>query len=286
MRKLSKMKRILAGFAIIGILSVSCEEKKQKEVDPDPFEAEFEKLQANHLDWWTYHNINMDLSSEFSPLNRKGEEISKKTFLEQLTTGKYIPLKVDSSDSSSTYKLYRLTSEAAAEISPTIKNTSQTEFRHFLMERQKLPEFNFKDLQGNTITSENTKGKNLIVKTWFINCKPCIAEMPDLNEFVEAHRDNEDLLFLSLALDSEEDLKNFLSKTEFKYAIVPKQESYIQENLGLSAYPTHLVVDKNGVIQKVVNKADKMMAFVDQKIHEPEMEKTAAPPPPPPPPGG
>lgn len=286
MRKDRKMKRILAGFAIVAVFSLSCEEKKEKQVDPDPFEAEFEKLQANNLDWWTYHNRNVDLSSEFSPLNEKDKEISKKAFLEQLTTGKFIPMNINSSDSASTYKLYRLTTEAAREISPIIKNTSQIEFRHFLMEGQKLPKFQFKDLQGNSITSENTKGKNLIVKTWFINCKPCIAEMPDLNEFVEAHGEKEDLLFLSLALDSEEDLKKFLSEKEFKYAVVPNQESYIQDSLKLSVYPTHLVVDKNGVIQKVINKADKMMAFVDQKIYEPVMEKTAAPPPPPPPPGG
>jgi hypothetical protein len=46
-------------------------------------------------------------------------------------------------------------------------------------------------------------------------------------------------------MDSKEDVKKFISKKEFKYLIVPNQEDYMKNKLGVKMYPTHFVVDKN-----------------------------------------
>jgi peroxiredoxin len=106
-------------------------------------------------------------------------------------------------------------------------------------------------------------GKVTVIKTWFIACKPCIAEMPELNEFVHHYRNKSEIQFLSLATDTQASLEDFLKKRRFDYKVFPEQKELIQGQLNLSLYPTHLVVDKNGHIKKVFNKASELMTYIE-----------------------
>jgi cytochrome oxidase Cu insertion factor (SCO1/SenC/PrrC family) len=58
------------------------------------------------------------------------------------------------------------------------------------MEGMEFPEFEITDLNGNHYSNESIKGKTTLFKTWFINCKTCGAEFPELNELVDKHFDN------------------------------------------------------------------------------------------------
>jgi hypothetical protein len=79
-----------------------------------------------------------------------------------------------------------------------------------------------------------------------------VQEMPDLNLLVKEYRKRKDIIFISLATDTNQELESFLTKKTFSYAIVPTQKSYISEILEISSYPTHIVIDKKGLISKVV----------------------------------
>lgn len=123
----------------------------------------------------------------------------------------------------------------------------------------------------------------MFVKCWFINCKPCVAEFPRLNAFVEANKNREDLVFISLALDGAEDLKVFLKSKAFNYATVPNQEEFIKNKLHVSAYPTHFLVDEEGIIKKMVPSIDELFMAIDStKIIIAKNVATENTPPPPP----
>jgi peroxiredoxin len=278
---------ILISFVIFSILLFSCKEKEKTEkksisekVENLEPKIEFNEIDSDFIKWWTYHSHNISLSSNFTGLNEKSDTIDKKQFLEKLTTGNYIPLKIKSDDKVEIYKLFKLDSNADKSIGSTIKNESLTNLKHFNMEGLPLPEFNFTDLNGNKYTNENTKGKTIILKTWFINCKACVAEFPELNELVENYKQRNDMIFLSLAQDSKAELENFLQKKDFEYQVVPNQKEFIDKKLNLQMYPTHIIVDKNGTIIKVVNKASEMISFLESENKQTEK----IPPPPPPPP--
>jgi len=286
---------ILISLVILSILLFSCKEKVKTEkksisekVENFEPKIEFNEIESDFIKWWTYHSYNISLSSNFTGLNEQSDTIEKKLFLEKLTTGNYIPLKMKSNDKDNTYKLFKLDSNADKSIGSTIKNESLTNLKHFKMEGLPLPEFNFTDLNGNKYTNENTKGKSIILKTWFINCKACVAEFPELNEFVEKYKQRNDIIFLSLALDTKSELEQFLQQKEFDYNVVPNQKEFIDKKLNLQMYPTHIIVDKNGTIIKVVNKASEMISFLEnenkqtEKIPPPPPPSSAPPPPPPP----
>jgi cytochrome oxidase Cu insertion factor (SCO1/SenC/PrrC family) len=97
-----------------------------------------------------------------------------------LTTGGFVPIKIKTENTTqNTYQLYTTDN---TDISATIKAQSETELSYLKRVGKKFPDFNFTDLNGQNITSLNTKGKHIIIKTWFINCTACVKEFPELNE--------------------------------------------------------------------------------------------------------
>lgn len=106
--------------------------------------------------------------------------------------------------------------------------------------------FEVTDLQGNGYRLDELKGKVVVLNFWFIQCKPCVMEMPELNKLAEKYQE-EEVVFLAFARDGKEDLTKFLQKTTFTYKIIPDSHE-MSDRFGVFAYPTHVVIDKEGRI--------------------------------------
>jgi peroxiredoxin len=234
------------------------------------------------MKWWTYHYNDISLSSNFISVNENSETITKDKFLKQLTSGDYIPIEMKPSDSLKTYKLFQLPEDIDNAISTTIQATASATYEFFKMEGLVFPEFDFVGINGKHYNNDSLRGKITVLKTWFISCKPCIEEMPELNDFVKKYEDNDKIQFLSLALDSRLELESFLEKTKFEYAVAPEQKELISKKLKLRAYPTHLIVDENGKIKKVFSKATELISYVEKGEIIITSGSNRLPPPPPP----
>lgn len=103
------------------------------------------------------------------------------------------------------------------------------------------------DLQGNSYKLKELKGKVVVINFWFINCPPCRLEIPDLNELVAQYKNNPDVVFLAIAMDDKSRLQEFLRMMPFNYHIIEKGE-YIARDNNINAFPTHVVLDRNGKI--------------------------------------
>lgn len=88
--------------------------------------------------------------------------------------------------------------------------------------------------------------------------------MPELNKMVEKYNNRKDILFVSLAIDDKKPLQEFLTKTKFEYATVPSQDKYMTEKLKVAAYPTHFLMDKNGILVKTVNTETAISEVLEQ----------------------
>jgi protein-disulfide isomerase-like protein with CxxC motif len=71
--------------------------------------------------------------------------------------------------------------------------------------------------------------------------------MPELNKLVSDYKDSSNIVFLAVALDARGDLKDFLKKTKFDYDIIDSGR-FITQQYGISSYPTHLILDKEGKV--------------------------------------
>lgn len=120
----------------------------------------------------------------------------------------------------------------------------------------KLPEFETIDMDNNTISSDNIKGKINVLNFWFINCAPCIAEIPSLNILFEKYKTDE-INFLAIGRDNPNEIKKFLTKHPFHFTIIPNGNDLIKNKFHLMwGYPFTMITDSENRIIKVIEAAD------------------------------
>lgn len=110
---------------------------------------------------------------------------------------------------------------------------------------QAVKNFSTTDMDGNKIKLKELKGKVVVLNFWFINCAPCKAEIHELNKLVQEYKGNADVVFLAVALDDKNDLKDFLKRNPFHYTIIDSGRD-IANLYDVTAYPTHAVIDQQG----------------------------------------
>ncbi|CAM1370741.1 Thiol-disulfide isomerase or thioredoxin [Tenacibaculum sediminilitoris] len=208
-------------------------------------------IQKDFDNWNAYTKKNIDLMSTFVPLDDKGAFLEKGIFLTLLRTGAYIPIRSEK-DGKIQYQLTSINDSADEKIKRSIVSKAAIAHQYFKMEGKILPSYNFVDLKGKAYNKADTKGKLLVLKCWFITCKVCVEEFPELNELVNKYKDDK-IEFISLAFDKKDELVEFLKTKEFKYPTIPEQKDYMAKKLRVKQYPTHLIVDANGVIMKMVS---------------------------------
>ena len=121
-------------------------------------------------------------------------------------------------------------------------------FRSNLINRP-LTAFKFKTLDGKKLNSKELRGKVIVINFWFTGCKPCILEMPLLNELVKSYSDSA-VVFIAPAPENEMQIKKFLEKYRFEYNIIPSSSDFI-DKLYIENFPTHIVIDQRGVVRQV-----------------------------------
>lgn len=223
----------------------------------------FKEFQA----FWNYYERNIKLNEDFVGYDKDYKQISKAQFLENLSTGNYQPILVNPTDSIR-YQLKTSPPGTQGSIADYMKMFANEELVFYRMEGRPVPKFNFVTIKGDRYTSENTKGKILLFKCWFIACVPCVKEMPALNTLIESYRHRKDMVFLSLAIDDEAPLKSFLKNTRFDYQTIAAQASYISDKLKVNAYPTHFLVDQAGKVVKVTNSVDELKIFLERMLEK------------------
>lgn len=210
------------------------------------------KILKNFNSWWIYTCQNINLSQDFIALAPNSKPLSNKIFLQLLTTGDFYPVKITLTNDLPSYKLYSLDT-SAKDIQNTIIQLASEKLFNYNMEGNKLPVYHFEDIAGNKYNNENTRGKIIVLKCWFIHCVPCVKEFPELNKLVDNYKNRKDILFVSLAFDNKQDLTNFLKTHKFNYAVVPNQQIFMTDTLNINTFPTHIVIGKDGKIKKAVN---------------------------------
>ncbi len=228
---------------------------------------DIESITSSKKNWDTYFKDNINLSSDFLPVNAQGEDIEKGNFLKQLVSGNYIPVMLLSGNEA--YQLYPI-EEGKEKIGKAVKSVAKVAYAYYNKEGTKYPDFNVVDLNGNRFSSENTKGKILIVKCWFITCKVCVEEFPQLNQLYDKYEAYEDVVFLSLAFDEADKLRKFLTKKQFRYPVVANQKGFMKDKIQVKQYPTHLIIDEDGNIEKMVSSVAELTTALE-KIAAPDL---------------
>jgi hypothetical protein len=149
-----------------------------------------------------YKRDYLRLAEDFNAYDVKLHLITKHQFLKALTTGGYFPLRLTSTNKIGSYQLYKYPKSVSKDIKSSVIQFATTYLQHYEMEGKLFPNFHFVDINGKKYDRDNTRGKILVLKSWFIACQACNEEMPALNKLADKYKNNKDMLFVSIAFDS------------------------------------------------------------------------------------
>lgn len=116
------------------------------------------------------------------------------------------------------------------------------------------PNFSFKDVDGSYHRLSEYRGKWVIVNYWATYCRPCVAELPTLNNIARRYKDRVVVLGLDAGETPAAELKQFAVSRGLSFPIVPTQRSTLNtENyaspLGLIwGTPTTFIINPNGQV--------------------------------------
>lgn len=253
--------RILITICVLSfLLSCSNAQTASKAITVNPAE-----LIKDFTAWYNYTYYNVKLSEDFIGLDVDSTSINKTTFLNKLLAGDVLAFRTSIMKDRPVYKLYRFGS-INDDITATSKQLAYNEKKNYGMEGRPLPGYNFTDINGKTYTPASTRGKIVVLKCWYTHCVACVEEFPECNKLVEENKANKDVLFVSLAFDTKQQLAEFVKIKPFKYAVVPGMEDYMNNKLAISEYPTQLLIDKTGKIVKVVNNIKELEPFLKKEL--------------------
>ena len=148
----------------------------------------------------------------------------------------------------------------------SIKNENQTENSENVNENNKedngkiLPiDFTLYDQYCKEHTLSEYKGKTIFLNFWATWCPPCREEMPYIDELYEEYNKNQDdVVILGVASPnlgregSEDDVKKFLSENYYKFPVVFDEGGPMIIEYGISAFPSTLIIDKEGFVSKYI----------------------------------
>ncbi|MGM0378303.1 MAG: TlpA family protein disulfide reductase [Bacillota bacterium] len=116
----------------------------------------------------------------------------------------------------------------------------------------KIPyDITLKNLEGNTKSLSDYKGKVIFINFWASWCGPCKQEMPD---FQKAYENIDNSSFEIFAVNAGEDkstVKNFVDEYDYNFPIYLDEKAKYSKMYNVRAIPTTLIINKNYKIAKV-----------------------------------
>jgi len=126
-----------------------------------------------------------------------------------------------------------------------------------------MADFNLKDESGQTFSMNDFSDKLTVYNFWFTGCRPCLVEIPQLNELVDKYGDQ--VNFVAPTFESAEMVNRFLSKKQFKYQTLVDGGDMVKQ-MSITSYPTHLIVNSKGKIVDVIQYGSETIGFTIEKI--------------------
>lgn len=118
--------------------------------------------------------------------------------------------------------------------------------------RDPAPDVVFTNLKGQQITSEDLRGKVVMVNFWATSCTTCVAEMPKMVETYNKYNDK-GLEFFAVAMsyDPPNYVLNFAETRKLPFHVAIDASGNIAQAFGdVKLTPTTFVIDKQGQIVK------------------------------------
>ncbi len=124
----------------------------------------------------------------------------------------------------------------------------------FRSEGELLPSWSVATLDGRPVSSDDLRGRVVLVNVWATWCLPCRAEMPLLESMWTRHRDD-GLVLLGFSVDrtGPESVRRFLEERGITYPVAIVGADVERAFGGIPGVPASFLLDREGkVLHRVV----------------------------------
>lgn len=171
-----------------------------------------------------------------------GQVYSFSTWSQLLSSGRY-KIKAEKKDNPE----FIIVPLSEAEYEKNLENAPKPKESIYFKTGRKFDHFKTTDINGNKINTKDLAGKIIVLNFWFIQCPPCIREMPDLNIVADAYKDDSSVVFIAVSTDDKYRLQQFLKRARFLYTVIDNGR-FISEQYRINGYPTNVVIDQEGKV--------------------------------------
>lgn len=123
------------------------------------------------------------------------------------------------------------------------------------------PDFSLADLDGNTVTLEQMRGRVVLLNFWGTWCGPCRKEIPDfINLMKKYNQDGLEIIGVTLTSGPPENIKAFADKWGINYKLLTDIKGNETQTVTalygqatgkrITGIPTTFIIDREGIIQK------------------------------------
>ena len=118
----------------------------------------------------------------------------------------------------------------------------------------RLPDFSVKDFNGRVVSSNELRGKVVIIDFWATWCAPCKKEMPGYQGLADRYGSRGLVVigFKSNMMADTEDPRQFARSMHISYPLAEASDDLVRKFGELEGLPTTLIYDRQGILQQKI----------------------------------
>jgi peroxiredoxin len=113
------------------------------------------------------------------------------------------------------------------------------------------PDFRFEDAAGTTFALSDFKGKSVMLNFWRTTCKPCIVEMPHLQEVYDEWQGGEVVMLIINIGEDADTVNEFLDDLDLSLPVILDREAFAAVEYLAYSIPTTFFIDKEGAVRGI-----------------------------------